>query len=69
MKPSEEGWLCDGIPFNVFKDQIDQTVPIYQYHYIQEDGWRFLFSFSKKPEDGGWINDGIAFYAYKGDVE
>ena len=37
-------------------------IPIYRYHAVQSDGWRFLLS--KNPAVGqGWTFDGVAFAA------
>lgn len=37
------------------------TTPIYRYHAVQKDGWRF--NFSTNPMLGqGWIFDGVAFH-------
>ena len=68
MKPAQEGWQCDGIAFKVFAEQKDQTIPIYQYHVVQKDGYRHHLSFGNKPAGEGWTRDGIAFYAYRGDI-
>ena len=68
MQPSKEDWTHDGTFFSVFSNPLDQTVPIYQYHAAQDDGWRFHFSWSDKPAKEDWIRDGIAFYAYMGEV-
>ena len=35
--------------------------PIYRYHAVQEDGWRFHFS-TNSLLGQGWIFDGIAFH-------
>lgn len=36
------------------------TQPIYRYHAVQKDGWRFNFS-TNSLLGQGWIFDGVAF--------
>ena len=39
-----------------------KMIPIYRYHAVQSDGWRFHFS--TNPQVGqGWTFDGVAFGA------
>lgn len=66
MNPEKHGWTFDKVPFKVLDYQKDGTVPVFQYHCVQADGWRFLLSIGEKPGKKGWIKDGIAFYAFPG---
>lgn len=49
MNSAKQGWTFDEIGFYAFDKQIDNTVPIYQYHVKQEDGVRFHLSYSMLP--------------------
>ncbi len=54
------GWI-----FDVFNYQYQETVPVYQYHVAQDDGWRFHFT-TDQNYDNRWTKDNICFYAYVG---
>jgi hypothetical protein len=69
MSPTNSGWIHDGSPFKVYNAPIHGTVPIYSYHCVQSDGWRFMLSYGNSPASTGWTKDGVAFYAYGGVVE
>lgn len=50
MDPINHGWIYDSSPFFAFSSQVDpKSVPVYQYHFIQNDGCRFHFSTGEKP--------------------
>lgn len=44
LQPSNVGWTCDGAVFKAFNFQKAGTVPVYQYHCAQKDGYRMHFS-------------------------
>jgi hypothetical protein len=47
-----EGWIFDGVAFQVPKEDNPDAVPLYQFHYDQKKsfrGYRFHFNTSMKP--------------------
>jgi hypothetical protein len=63
------GWTNDKkAAFYVLTSATANSVPMYQYHQIIDNGfWNLFYSLDPNdPNVKGWINDGIAFYAFAG---
>ncbi len=58
------GWTDDKVTlFAAYKERVDGTVPVYQYHSVLPGGNRNM-TYSLDGNLKGWTQDGVAFWVF-----